>query len=54
MTLEEETLEKIKLVLLCGNDAQAIRLLEIYGCYKNEELLESLKKEVEILNIDKK
>ena len=30
-TLEEETLEKIKFVLSCGNDAQAIRLLEKYG-----------------------
>ena len=48
-TPEEETLVKIKLVLLAGNDAQAIRLLEQYGgfmqerSYSEEEVLEILK-----------
>ena len=35
-TPEEETLEKIKLVLSMGNDAQAIRLLEQYGSFMQE------------------
>ncbi len=35
-TLEEETLAKIKFVLLAGNDAQAIRLLEQYGGFMQE------------------
>ena len=37
-TPEEETLEKIKLVLSMGNDAQAIRLLEQYGSFMQEGL----------------
>ena len=49
-TPEEETLVKIKLVLLAGNDAQAIRLLEQYGgfmqerSYSEEEVIELLQK----------
>jgi len=35
-TLEEETLTKIKFVLSCGNDSQAIRLLEQYGDWKQK------------------
>lgn len=30
-TPEEETLEKIKFALSCGDDAQAIRFLHLYG-----------------------
>jgi len=47
-TPEEETLAKIKFVLLAGNDAQAIRLLEQYGgfmqekSYSEEEMLQAL------------
>jgi predicted DNA-binding protein (UPF0251 family) len=37
MTPEEETLEKIKYVLSCGNDAQAVRLIEQYGYWKEEQ-----------------
>lgn len=37
MTPEEETLEKIKYVLSFGNDAQAIRLIEQYGHWKQEQ-----------------
>lgn len=37
MTAEEETLEKIKFVISCNNDAQAIRLIEQYGYYKKIE-----------------
>jgi hypothetical protein len=37
MTHEEDLLEKIKFVLLCKNEAQAIRLLEQYGFDKIEE-----------------
>jgi hypothetical protein len=36
-TPEEETLAKIKFVLLAGNDAQAIRLLEQYGGFMQEK-----------------
>jgi hypothetical protein len=35
-TPEEETLNKIKFVLSCGNDTQAIRLLEQYGQWQQE------------------
>jgi hypothetical protein len=35
---EEETLAKIKFVLLANNDAQAIRLLEQYGGYMQEQM----------------
>ena len=35
-TLEEETLSKIKFVLLANNDAQAIRILEHYGEFQKE------------------
>lgn len=35
-TPEEETLNKIKFVLFCGNDAQAIRLLEQYSQWQQE------------------
>ncbi len=35
-TPEEETLNKIKMVLSMGNEAQAIRLLEQYGEFKKE------------------
>jgi hypothetical protein len=35
-TLEEETLSKIKFVLLANNDAQAIRILEQYGEFQKE------------------
>jgi hypothetical protein len=38
MTPEEETLQKIKLVLSCGNNAQAIRLLEQYGEWRVENM----------------
>lgn len=34
---EEETLQKIKFVLLANNDAQAIRLLEQYGGWMQEQ-----------------
>jgi hypothetical protein len=34
---EEETLEKIKFVLSCNNDAQAIRLLEQYVQWRQEK-----------------
>ena len=37
-TPEEETLAKIKFVLLANNDAQAIRLLEQYGGYMQEQM----------------
>lgn len=37
-TAEEETLAKIKSVLFCNNDAQAIRLLEQYGEWIEEKL----------------
>lgn len=37
MTPEEETLEKIKYVLSFGNDPQAIRLIEQYGHWKQEQ-----------------
>jgi len=35
---EEETLAKIKLVLLANNDAQAIRIIEQYGGYMQEQM----------------
>jgi len=35
---EEETLEKIKFVLLSNNDAQAIRIIEQYGYFKEEKM----------------
>lgn len=38
---EEEVLQSIKFVLLAGNDAQAIRLLEQYGAYMQELALAS-------------
>ena len=34
MTTEEELLQDIKFMLGCGNEAQAIRLIEQYGFYK--------------------
>ena len=34
MTPEEEILEKIKFVLSVNNDAQALRIIEQYGFYK--------------------
>ena len=37
MTPEEETLKKIKYVLSCGNEAQAIRLIEQYGNWIQEQ-----------------
>lgn len=37
--MEEETLEKIKFVLSCNNDAQAIRLIEQYGQFKAEKTI---------------
>ena len=37
-TPEEETLSKIKFVLSCNNDAQAIRLLEQYGQWQAERM----------------
>ena len=40
-SIEEEVLQKIKFVLLAGNDAQAIRLLEQYGAYMQEQALAS-------------
>jgi hypothetical protein len=49
-TLEEETLSKIKFVLLANNDAQAIRLLEQYAefqkerSYSEKEVLQLLQK----------
>lgn len=36
--MEEELLEKIKFVLACKNDSQAIRMIEQYGHYKEEEV----------------
>ena len=42
MTPEEETLEKIKFVLLCKNDSQAIRIIEQYGDYKKDQALQLL------------
>lgn len=36
-TPEEETLIKIKSVLFCNNDSQAIRLLEQYADFKIEQ-----------------
>jgi len=41
MTAEEETLEKIKYVLSCGNESQAIRLIEQYGHWKLEQTEQS-------------
>lgn len=37
-TPEEETLEKIKIVMAANNDAQAIRHLEQYGLYRVEQM----------------
>lgn len=37
-TPEEETLNKIKLVLSCNNDAQAMRLIEQYGQWQAERM----------------
>ncbi|CAL2091864.1 hypothetical protein T190611E02C_40309 [Tenacibaculum sp. 190524A05c] len=39
MNLEEETLEKIKFMLSCNNEAQAIRAIEQYGFYKHQEAI---------------
>lgn len=36
--IEEETLEHIKFVLISGNEAQAIRLIEDYGFHREEQL----------------
>ena len=36
MTEVEEALQKIKYVLSCGNNAQAERIIEQYGFYKQE------------------
>ena len=40
-TIEEETLSKIKFVLLANNNAQAIRLLEQYGKFQKEKICDS-------------
>lgn len=37
MSPEEELLEKIRFVLTCGNEAQAIRLIEQYKFYQQEK-----------------
>jgi hypothetical protein len=37
MSPEQETLEKIKFVLQCNNDAQAIRILEQFSFYYKEQ-----------------
>ena len=39
--MEEELLEKIKFVLSCKNDSQAIRMIEQYGHYKEEQMLKT-------------
>lgn len=37
-TLEEETLSRIKFVLLANNNAQAIRILEQYAEFQKEKM----------------
>jgi hypothetical protein len=65
--METELLEQIKFLLLCKNDAQAIRLIEKYGHNKQQERSYSeeevktiifardfhYQKEKELLDIDK-
>jgi len=38
MSPEEEILEKIKFVLSCNNDTQAIRIIEQYGHFKEHKI----------------
>lgn len=40
MNAEKETLDKIKFMLECNNEASAIRVIEQYGHYRHEQALQ--------------